>query len=181
MRFALTPDGVVAPDLGAKLHGRGAWVAASREAVEKATAKGLFARAFKSAATAPSDLAASVEAGLEKRALAALGLARRTGEAALGFDQVRALLRDGGAAVFVSAADGAEDGYSKLARLAGEAVIVRAFSGRALSDALGREGVVHAALRQSAAAERFLREARRLEGFRPMIAGGEADIRVEAL
>lgn len=168
-------------DLAAKLPGRGAWVSASRAAVENATAKGLFSRAFKRPASAPSDLARTVEAGLEKRALAALGLARRAGDATIGFDQVRALLRDGDAAVFISAVDGAEGGYLKLAALAGEAIIVRAFAGRDLSAALGRDGVVHAALRKSASADRFMREIRRLDGFRPAIVGNGAQDVAKAL
>ncbi len=168
VRFVLAPDGSVIADLNTKLPGRGAWVTASRQAIEVVSSKGLFARAFKCAVKTPPDLVGTVEAGLEKKALAALGLARRTGDVAVGFDQVRALLKEGHPAVYVSAADGAEDGFSKLAKLAGQAVIVRAFDGYDLSSALGRDDVVHAALKKGAAAERFLREARRLDGFRPV-------------
>ena len=47
IRFAVSPDGQVVPDLAEKLPGRGIWVSADRAAVEKAVKKGLFARAAK--------------------------------------------------------------------------------------------------------------------------------------
>lgn len=129
--------------------------------------KGLFARAFKTTAIAPEDLVETVAAGLERRALDALGLARRMGDAVAGFDQVRKALVEKAAAVLISATDAADDGREKLARLA-EADVQQfgAFSSGSLSQALGRDGVRHAAILKGAAAERFRREARRLAGFR---------------
>jgi len=175
VRFALDPNGVVTPDLGRELPGRGAWVMASPEAIIAAAAKGHFSRAFKSKAVladglTPEGLAAGVERGLEARALSALGLARRTGALVAGFEKARAALLKGRPGALVTASDAGADGAEKLARLAGEAPIVRAFSSEALSRALGLEGVVHAVLADGPEAARFLREAARLEGFRPVFA-----------
>ena len=167
IRLALSPDGIVTPDLSNKLGGRGAWISADRELIARAASKGLFARAFKRAATAPADLAAIIETGLERRALDALGLARRTGEAVTGFDQVKAALDKSNAAVLIAASDAGADGQAKLARIARALPRVTGFSSAALSAALGKDGVVHAALLKGAAAARFLVEARRLQGFRP--------------
>ena len=162
----MSPDGVVVPDLAEKLGGRGAWVSADRASLERAVAKGLFARAFKSKAHAPEDLAANVEAGLARRALDALGLARRTGDIALGFDQVREALVKGRVSVLLTASDAAEDGRGKLSRLAEGVLHHEGFTSAALSAALGRDGVKHAALNKGAPAERFKREAARLDRFR---------------
>ncbi len=159
------------PDLSEKLGGRGAWVSADRQALRRAVSKGLFARAFRAPATAPDDLAEAVEAGLVKRTLDALGLARRTGEAAAGFDQVKDALSRGRAAVLISALDAADDGREKLARLPDRVYQNRAFSSAELSSALGKDGVRHAAIFKGAAADRFVREATRLDGFR---AGAES-------
>jgi hypothetical protein len=176
VRFALAPDGIVTPDLAAKLPGRGAWVTSARSAIDEAARKGLFARAFRRAATGPADLADAVEAGLERRALDALGLARREGVAAVGFDQALAALRKGAACV-VSAADAADGGAGKLCSAARDARALRVFTVDALSSAFGKEGVRHVALSRGRAADRFLYEAMRLSGFRPVFApareGGE--------
>lgn len=173
MRFALSPDGLVAPDFTGKLPGRGAWVTASRESVEAAVKKNAFAHAFRCKADAPDDLAEQVEAGLKKSALSALGLARKTGDAVTGFEKVRSALKSGKAAVLVEASDGSPDGKRKLAGLADGVAIVGVFGGKEISGALGEEGVVHAALKQGPAAKRFLREARRFEGFEKAPSGDE--------
>lgn len=158
--------GVVTPDLAEKLGGRGAWVSADREHLSRAISKGLFAHAFKAPATAPESLIDDVEAALEKRALDALGLARRTGEAVLGFDQVKEALMKDRAAILISASDAADDGREKLARLGKGLFHHRGFTSAALSAAFGKNGVKHAALLKGAAADRFRREAQRFEGFR---------------
>lgn len=167
MRFVISPDGELAPDFTGKLPGRGAWLTPQRTALETALQKGAFARSFKRSVAAPDDLAGRIEAGLAKQALAALGLARRTGDVATGFEKVRAMLAEGSAAVLVNAADGGEDGRRKLEGAAGDAAVVALFEEAELAAALGREEpTVHVAVKKGAGAQRFLNAARRLEGFR---------------
>lgn len=166
VRFVLDPDGVVTPDFSGTLPGRGAWVSASRAAVEKAVKEGAFAKSFKQSAKAPDDLSDRVEAGLAKAALSALGLARKAGDAVLGFEKVRAALKGNDITVLVSAADGARDGKSKLQRLAKNAAKIGVFREGELAAALGRDGIVHIALKSGPAALRFMREARCVRGFR---------------
>src|SRR5581483_9232499 len=69
LRFVAGPDGVVVPDVAAKLPGRGLWVEASRQAVAKAVEKKLFARAAKTQVTATADLADRAEKALVTRML----------------------------------------------------------------------------------------------------------------
>jgi predicted RNA-binding protein YlxR (DUF448 family) len=66
IRFVVSPDGQIAPDILEKLPGRGIWVSADRDAIEKAVKKNLFARAAKAKVTVPEDLADRVEAGLAR-------------------------------------------------------------------------------------------------------------------
>jgi predicted RNA-binding protein YlxR (DUF448 family) len=42
IRFAVSPDGDVVPDIAAKLPGRGIWVSADRAILERAIAKNHF-------------------------------------------------------------------------------------------------------------------------------------------
>lgn len=167
VRFALAPDGTVAPDFSMRLPGRGAWVAAEASALEKAIQRNAFSRAFGQSVTVSDNLLGLVEAGLARAALSALGLARRTGEVEAGFEKVKAMLKAGEAAVLICARDGAEDGKRKLRRLAGAIMVVELFDANELSTALGRDHVGHAAIKKGAAALRFLRAAKRLAGFRP--------------
>jgi predicted RNA-binding protein YlxR (DUF448 family)/ribosomal protein L30E len=167
LRFVLDPESRIQPDVDARLPGRGMWLSADRNVLSKAVAGNLFARAARAPARVAPDLVEQVERLLARRALATLGLARRAGQVALGFDQVRPWLRSGAAAVLVAARDGAADGRRKLRRLAPELPLVVAFSSAELGSALGRESVVHVAVAPGGLAQRLLQDVERLAGFRP--------------
>ena len=174
IRFALSPDGVVVPDVAAKLPGRGAWVRADRDSVDAAVRKGAFARAFKCEARAPHDLASTVEALWARRCLDQLGLMRRAGALAIGATQVEAAIRAKPALALVEASDGAEEGREKLMSLHiglwGRAPgAVGCFNVAELGVALGRERVIHACLLQERLATGWAAEIGRLAGFRAIV------------
>ena len=71
IRFVLGPDGAVVPDLKEKLPGRGVWVTAAYDTVAKAAKRNVFARALKTEAKVPEDLAGQVDRLLAGAALSA--------------------------------------------------------------------------------------------------------------
>jgi predicted RNA-binding protein YlxR (DUF448 family)/ribosomal protein L30E len=162
IRFVLDPSGQVGPDIDGRLPGRGMWLSADRNVLNKAVSGNLFARG----ARAGADLAGQVEGLLVQRALDCLGLARRAGQVTMGFEQVRAYLRSSAAGVLIAAADSSADGRSKLRRLAADLPVITAFSRAELGAALGRDGLVHVAVAPGRLAERLLCYIRRLAGFR---------------
>src|SRR5882762_4283390 len=173
LRFVLSPDGQIVPDVEAKLPGRGLWVSANRAIIAQAVAKRLFARAAKAPAVADSGLPERAESRLVERILAHLGLARRAGELILGFDQVDKALRSATPpAVIIEAAEAAPDGRRNLQAAATAQghvpFVIGALTNAELSLALGRENVVHAALKPGRIAERLIFEAARLGGFRAL-------------
>jgi len=177
IRFVLGPSGDLVPDLAAKLPGRGVWLTADRDLVNRAAAKKLFARAFRAQVAAPTDLADQLEAMLVRRLVDVIGLARKAGQAVAGFEKVRARLKDGTAGVLIQASDGAIDGKAKLARLAdglaGDVARIEVLTAQELGLAFGREFAIHAALDRGGFADRALAEASRLAGLRAI--GPETD------
>lgn len=172
VRFVLSPDGHVVPDVAGKLPGRGAWLTARRELVEKAVNRKLFSRAFRQPATVDPDLPDLLERLLAQRLIETISLARRAGAAVTGAEKVKARILSGAAAVLVQASDGAPDGVARLARLAdaaGEGRIERItlLTAAELGLAFGREFAIHAALDAGGLAARANAEAARLSGFRP--------------
>jgi uncharacterized protein len=172
IRFAADPDGNVVPDVAASLPGRGMWVRAERCAIATAVSKNLFSKSAKAPVKASTDLPARVETLLITRMLADLGLARRASQLVLGFDNVlRALDEKVPPALLIEASDGATDGRRKLAgsaRARGLKIeTIDSLTAEELSLALGRENVIHAALKPGRLAERLIFDAGRLAGFRP--------------
>lgn len=170
LRFVLSPDGVVTPDIQERLPGRGVWVKAERGAVDLAARKGAFARGFKSQVTVPEGLADLIERLLLKRCVDTLSLARKAGQAICGFDQVRDALRGGYPAFLLEAADGAEDGRSKVYFLAkalySDVKVAGALSAPELGMAFGRDRVIHGLVRRGPIADSWEIAYRRLTGFR---------------
>jgi uncharacterized protein len=181
IRFVLSPDAQVTPDVSARLPGRGAWVTANRDALDLAVKRGAFARAFKAQVKLPPELSAQVEAMLVRRALDMLGLAKRSGELILGFEQVREAIRESRPACLLTASEASEDQRGKVLALArglyspppGETAgkrglppVTDCFSGDEMGMALGRERVVHACLKQGRIAHGWMGELARLSGFR---------------
>ncbi|MGE0530972.1 MAG: RNA-binding protein [Hyphomonadaceae bacterium] len=174
IRFALAPDGVVTPDVAAKLPGRGAWVRADRATIELAVKKGAFARAFKTQVQVPEGVANTVETLLSRRCLDQLGMAQRAGAIAVGATQVDAAIRSKPPFLLIEAEDGAEEGREKLMSLhiglwGRPPAAVGCFSSSDLGVALGRERVIHACLLQERLASVWAAEIGRLSGFRPIV------------
>ena len=171
IRFVADPEGTIVPDLAAKLPGRGFWVTADAQALEKAVLKNHFSRAAKRALKAPCDLVQRVESLLVRRVGDDLGLARRSGALILGFDQIaKALAGRQPPGLLIEAADGGQDGRRKLLAVASQhgltPKVLDCLDSGELSLALGRENVVHAALKSGQLADRLLMTAGRLAGFR---------------
>jgi predicted RNA-binding protein YlxR (DUF448 family) len=171
IRFVLSPEGEIVPDLHHELPGRGLWVRASRKALAKALAEERFSKALRKTCKAAPDLAERVESLIRERARQYLALANKAGLVVHGFEKTAEALAARRARVLIEASDGAADGRRKLRqRLPEGCEIVAAFDSRELSLALGRANVIHAALAKGSLAEKFLAAARRVEAF-----GSEAD------
>ncbi len=170
VRFVLSPDGEVTPDVAGRLPGRGVWVTANRQTVDTASRKGAFSRGFKEGARVPEGMADTVEAMLARQCISLLGMARKAGDVVSGHDQVRDALRKARPALLLEASDGAEDGRQKVYLLAkalyGEVSVAGALSAAELGMAFGRDRVIHGLVRRGAIAKSWVAAYRRLTGFR---------------
>ncbi|MGQ5702239.1 DUF448 domain-containing protein [Sandaracinobacteroides sp. A072] len=176
IRLVEGPDGALWPDLGARLPGRGAWVAPDRPALEAAMAKGrlkgALARAFRASPPAiPADIADRIAQGLERRALDRLGLEHRAGHLIFGSDRITEHARAGRLHLLLHAGDAAEDGTQKLNqafRSGGGDMkdVTHLPCGRvALSRALGRDNIVHIGVTDGKAAARIATDVTRWLSF----------------
>ena len=170
IRFVRSPDGIVVPDVFGKLPGRGAWVTADHRILEDGLNQGVFSRAFKAQSSPMDDIFGEVERQLVQRCKGLLGMAKKSGVAVLGFDQVRAYIRKQPPGWLLEASDGAEDGRNKVHFLAKaiyeDVKVAGALSSAELGMAFGREHVIHALLEQGSLSDAFAVAYRRLTGFR---------------
>lgn len=177
LRFALSADGVVTPDIRRRLPGRGVWIRLDAATVRQAAARQVFARAFRAKAEAAPGLADDVDRLLEADALQFLSLVNKAGQIVAGAFKVEAAIASGKVVGLIHASDGSVDGALKLDRqlrsLEGEAAAaprINIFASRQLDLALGRTNVIHAALIAGEASMAFLAKAERLTQFRTGVA-----------
>ena len=173
VRFVVGPEGQIVPDILERLPGRGIWVAADRDLVTKAAKKGLFARAARAPVKAPEDLADLVADLLARRVIELISLARKSGDAITGYEQVKDWLVKGTARVLIQAEDGSARGKSKLRPPEGKNTLISWLTAGELGLAFGRERAIHAALAAGGLSPRIVEEAARLSGFRAQM--GEPD------
>lgn len=165
VRFVVSPDGLVVPDVLEKLPGRGIWVSADRSALETAVKKKAFARAARQPVELPDDLVGIVEGAVARHVVELLGLARKSGDAVAGYEKVKDWLDKERATVLIQASDGSGRGKSKLStphygKFIGWLTMAE------IGQAFGRQQAVHAALAAGGLAKRVVEEAQRLKGLR---------------
>jgi uncharacterized protein len=176
IRFVVSPQGEIVPDLKRKLPGRGMWITASRKAVAEAVRRHQFNKAFKRDLRVPPTLPADTETLLVRSVAEALAIAAKAGQVVAGFGKVETALRQGTVAVLIHASDGAEDGIRKLDALARQndgnrgtgpqIPVVTALNSAELDLALTRSNVIHAALLAGPASRTFLSRSQMLVRYR---------------
>jgi len=176
IRFVVSPQGEVAPDLKRKLPGRGLWVSASHQAVAEAVRRNQFSKGFKRDLRVAPTLAADTERLLVQSVIDALAMAAKARQVVSGFSKVEDALKQRLAVALIHASDGAADGIRKLGAIlrqnAGinddspESPVVTALTAEQLDLALGRSNVIHAALLAGPASKTLLSRSQVLVRYR---------------
>ncbi len=179
LRFVVSPEGVLTPDVAARLPGRGAWISPDAAILGQAIKRKLFARAFHGPVTAPDDLGARVEALLARRLIDGLGLARRAGKAVCGAEKVEAQIgqwaRAGRGGLLVLARDAGADARRRWGSPPAGVTRIEALDGDEIGQAFGRSRAAQAVVDRGALMDRLVDDAYRLSGFRPKAAAVERD------
>ena len=173
IRFVVGPDNSIVPDILGKLPGRGIYVAASRDALNKAVKKGLFARSAKQSVQVPDGLVDEVERQLLARLTDGIAMARKGGRAVAGYEKVKSWLDQEQATVLIQASDGSGRGKSKLSTPY-KGTYIGCLTANELGLAFGREHVIHSALGAGGLSKRVIEDAARLSGLRGNDDGGSA-------
>jgi predicted RNA-binding protein YlxR (DUF448 family) len=176
IRFVVSPQGEVIPDLKRKLPGRGLWVSASHQTVAEAVRRNQFSKGFKRDLRVAPALAADTEALLVRSVIEALAMAAKARQVVSGFSKVEGALEQRQAQALIHASDGAADGIRKLDAIVRQKAVnygespgfpvVTVLTSEQLDLALGRSNVIHAALLAGPASKTFLSRSHILVRYR---------------
>ena len=158
IRFVVSPDAFIVPDLAQNLPGRGLWVKTDLEAITTAITKNLFAKAAKTSVKAGPDLLTQLVALQKKRCLDFLGFTKRSGAAILGQTQTETAARAGKLALLLIADDAADTIDNRH-----QAAENHMFNRNELGAALGHDQLVYIGLPPNPLTKKLKAEIERLE------------------
>jgi predicted RNA-binding protein YlxR (DUF448 family) len=181
LRFVLSPEGCVVPDIKGNLPGRGVWVTASKAAVAEAVKRRAFQRAFRKPVAASEELPCQVEELFKRSALERLSICNKAGLVVVGFAKVEDALNRKEIAGLLHAEEAAEGGKAKLDRKFAalypgteHTVPKNCFTSAEISLAAGSSNVIHAGLKEGGATSAFFEALNRLSGYCTGDAGGNS-------
>ncbi len=184
IRFVCSPEGLVVPDVAAKLPGRGCWLLAKREVIETAVKKKILLRFGQQVILSSKkedveviedvsqkkvgseiknikvdeNISDLIEILLLKRCLDYISMANRAGYILSGYEKVKSAFKSGKTNILLTANDGAENGRSKMCQGLENLRIIDMFTRKDLSKAIGGENAVHLAALPGGITTSLLRE-----------------------
>lgn len=175
LRFALSPDGMITPDVLEKLPGRGLWIAADAKTLSAAIEQDCFRKAARRFYTKkidmPEDLPAMIDKILARRLCDLISLLRRSGHAICGFERIKSSLPaergmlDRGQ-ILVQASDGSPAQLKKIGTPTDTSRHITCLTGNELGLAFGRDCVIHALLSHHGLNKKIYKDAARLAALR---------------
>ncbi len=172
LRFVLSPQAGVVPDIKANLPGRGVWVTATKVIVSEAVKRRAFQRAFRKPVSVSENLSSEVEELFKRSALKRLSICNKAGLVVVGFSRVEEALNRREIIGLLHASDAAEGGKVKLDRkfqaLYSEKDHIEpanCFTSAEISLAMGSTNVIHAGLKEGGATLAFFDALERLSGY----------------
>lgn len=152
LRYVMSPEGEVVPDLKGKLPGRGAYTCPTAQCLRKAVQRRQFGRAF-GQEPKPVDSEQVILALCQRLfdgVAGTLSLANKAGKAVSGTDAVLAALKGGGIGILILATDCSADTADRLKWVAAKAGtdVVSFFTRDQLAALLGKEQRVAVAIKE---------------------------------
>lgn len=176
LRYVLSPDGEVVPDLKGKLPGRGAYTCPTAACLRRALERRQFGRAFRRD-PAPADVAQVLDLvrnRLAENVAGVIALANKAGQVISGTDAIVSALRGKEAALLVLARDCSPETAERLTRAAerGGAEVLTFFTRDRLAALLGKELRIAVAIKPGGLAAALKGD---IERYRNFSEGGVLD------
>ncbi|CAK7191934.1 hypothetical protein COMNV_00115 [Commensalibacter sp. Nvir] len=165
IRFVLSPNSEIIPDLTERLPGRGMWLKADRNVLHIAMQRHVFSRVTQCQVKVPENIISIITEGLKRRIKNTIGFARRAGQVTYGFEKVREKISQNKVALIIQAVDGSSEEKKRLLSGTKSLLMITFLTAEELGKLFGRERVVHAAIHVGSFAHRIGCDYKRLVGF----------------
>ena len=163
LRFVVSPTREIVFDAEEKLPGKGIWILADKDTLQKAVLKKMFNKAAGMSVDVPENLADIVLGRLQEKCVSLLALARKAGVLVFGFEGVKKALTNMSVSVAFEAEDAAQNGKDKLYRPTDDFPVFSSLTREDLGQITGMEQQVHIAVLNSKLADNLIIAGKKLE------------------
>ena len=163
LRFVVSPNREILFDADEKLPGKGIWISADKDILQKAVQKKIFNKAAGMSVVIPENLTDIVLGKLQEKCLSLLAFARKAGMLVFGFEGVKKALTNMVVSVAFEADDAAQNGKDKLYRPTDTFPVFSCLTREDLGQITGMEQQVHVAVLDSKLAENLIVAGKKLE------------------
>lgn len=163
IRFVISPEGEVVPDLHQSLPGRGIWVTANRKNVTRAIQKKLFNRFFEGMIKIAPDFIENIVFLLEEKLIHFLCLMRKQGKIIAGFEKLGSWIKKGQVAVMLKAQDAVGSDLEKLKRLDPNLQIISVFTREKINKIFGGTNFVYCGVQKCGLLPSFMADLKKFE------------------
>ena len=163
LRFVVSPNREIVFDADEKLPGKGIWISADKDILQKAVQKKIFDKAAGMSVVIPENLTDIVLGKLQEKCLSLLAFARKAGMLVFGFEGVKKALTNMVVSVAFEADDAAQNGKDKLYRPTDTFPVFSCLTREDLGQITGMEQQVHVAVLDSKLAENLIVAGKKLE------------------
>lgn len=167
IRFVISPEGEIVPDLHHKLPGRGIWVTAYRKNITSAFQKRLFQKHFEGMIKPDIGIIDRLVHLIEVHLLGLLGLIRKQGKIIAGFEKLVSGIKKGQIALVLKANDASAPDFPKLQRLNPELPVVDCFTKEKLGQIFGEAQFVYIGVQNCGLLPVFLEYLQKLKHLAP--------------
>ena len=163
LRFVVSPNREIVFDVDEKLPGKGIWISADKDILQKAVQKKIFNKAAGMSVVIPENLTDIVLGKLQEKCLSLLAFARKAGMLVFGFEGVKKALTNMVVSVAFEADDAAQNGKDKLYRPTDTFPVFSCLTREDLGQITGMEQQVHVAVLDSKLSENLIVAGKKLE------------------
>lgn len=165
LRFVAGPHNELFCDATGKLPGRGVWIYPTWHNMTDAVKKRIFAKVLLAPVQTTPAILEQVEYALTNRVLSLLGLARKSGLVAFGFEAVKKMVAENQAVMAFEASDASEREQDKLYHHHADLFVFSHFSRHQLGQIMGMDSVVHVGILNQKNSMLLMQTARKLDLF----------------
>jgi len=165
LKVIIAENGEIIPDIYDKLPGNCIWIGYERQEIEKLIAKRSKSALDEEIIYKCKNLCSAIEKQLRKNIFLKLSLARKSGQAMSGFENVKMAIKSDSVGLLFHACDGSKKELGRITNSSLKLPVVDLFNSEELGKVFNKDTIVHSCVLKCSLANSLILDVKKLEGI----------------